>query len=330
MNSPNRDVATIASAIQRALRSNDPQPWQPNPQGTTVQTVLADGIYHANFLIKVSGSAEPLVARFNRQSQWGLSQEDQLKREFSVLLDLEHTKVAPRPVAIYTDCPFPFLVETYAQGEHLDYRQGLSSCARAIAQAHSTQPSYSRPHLSDTPATAFLLSDGRARLHECVRIDNNSATSDLLHDVSDRLSEKTTGPTESVLLHTDLMSKNIIINGQRCVLIDWEGARLGPRAWDLAYFLSPVTARWARHDRGLDESEAAAFIDAYARIAEVDSRMLAGEIREIMPFVIFRALAWCCSYASRSTDVDPEVRERLDLLTATEFVQRTLVDLQAE
>jgi aminoglycoside phosphotransferase (APT) family kinase protein len=288
-------------------------------------TLLADGVYHSNFLVRAPGVT--YVARVNRESQWGLSCSAQLSREFAVLRDLESAHVAPAPIALIDVGPMPFIIESVVPGEYASHDRDLIACAQAIARAHDCAPVHSAALLDATPAKDFLLADGKALLTSCRITEANQHTLGLLTDAADLLGTVALTETEQVLLHTDLIQKNLLVDRGRCMIVDWEGARIGDRAWDLAYFLSPVTLSWAYPPANLDDEQKATFITAYARFAGVDRTELAEQIRKFTAFVIFRALSWCTAYASNSTQIAPSALDRLAVLTSPEYAADALLEL---
>lgn len=324
MSAARTDEAAIAAHISRALVAAGPSHWLPSPESVTI-SLLADGIYHANFLVEASG--QQCVARVNRKSQWGLTNSAQLTREYAVLHDLKDAGVAPAPLALFADTQTPFLLETYLPGHYLCYGSDLLTCATTIAKVHACPPVCSHPLLDDAPAHKFLIADGYARLDRCTRTTTNQATLNALANFAEDLDRTIVPESPRVLLHTDLIQKNILVADGHCAFVDWEGARLGPRAWDLAYFLSPVTLRWAQPSTLLSESQRAAVIDAYALAAGIEASALADEVGVLLPFVIFRALAWCVAYAETALAMSPRVRELLRLFTSVDFVTETLLEI---
>ena len=62
-------------------------------------------------------------------------------------------------------------------------------------------------------------------------------------DLPDRVDDvliRTWASSPSTLIHSDLRADNLLFSpdGTAVTLVDWQGAGIGPPAWDLAYFLS--------------------------------------------------------------------------------------------
>jgi aminoglycoside/choline kinase family phosphotransferase len=67
----------------------------------------------------------------------------------------------------------------------------------------------------------------------------------------DHIAESAAAAPGGFLLHRDFQSRNIMVSGERLGIIDWQGARLGPRGYDLASLLidpyASLTAREKEH-----------------------------------------------------------------------------------
>lgn len=308
----------LANEIRHALGRLSPQSWLPGPAQVDVE-LLADGVYHANFTV-ISGGRRS-VARVVRASQWGLAGSRQLKREHAVLSDLARVNVAPIPLALVRSASFPFLVESFVPGRYVDHHSDLEVCAAAIASAHSCAPRRSEHLLDPRPPREFLLGDSDGRLRHCRTTAENSGTLRLLNQALRVLADVDLPTSAPVLVHTDLIQRNLLVEDGRCGIVDWEGTRLGYRAWDLAYFLSPVTLGWAEPPVALTYSERERFLSSYADSAGLGREQLGAEVDTLTPFVLLRALAWCVDFASRAAnDESPAARDRLALFTSTDFV----------
>lgn len=66
-----------------------------------------------------------------------------------------------------------------------------------------------------------------------------------------------------LLCHNDLASWNLIIDGDRLVFIDWDGAGPSTRLWDLAYAAISFGHLFAGEDPGVAVGRLAAFVDGY-------------------------------------------------------------------
>lgn len=316
------DPAAIADIIRTSVARAGERPWLPDPEDVHIQ-LLADGVYHANFLIRSGESTS--VARVVRASQWGLIAIQQLQREHAVLVDLQQSAVAPAPLALIDDGPFPFMVQSYVSGQYADHHADLAPCARAIAVVHRCLPETSGPLLDRRDPKEFLIGDSAERLERCPVTHANSHVLGLLNRAHEVLAGTQLPELRPVLTHTDLIQRNLLVDGDTCRIVDWEGARIGSRAWDLAYFLSPLTLGWADPRVTLSDEEKAEFLDAYSRDADVSVDQIGVEVAALLPFVLVRALSWCVEYAAHAIDAETTpVRDRLGIFTSEDFVASTL------
>ena len=315
------DAATVERILRNTLVALPSTQWLPDPAGVELR-LLADGVYHANFTV-TSGNRRSVV-RVVRQSQWGLGCSAQLEREFAVLEDLMQARVAPMPFALVQSGPIPFIVESLVPGRYINHRSDLDACAVAIAAMHACAPTRSGRLFDRRAPKTFLLHDSSKRLESCRRNATNSYSIQLLERALHSLAGVELPDRESVLIHTDLIQKNLLVDDTKCRILDWEGARLGCRAWDLAYFMSPVTLSWADPPATLSAHEQMCFLRAYNCDGSGSVDSLRNEIDTFMPFVLLRALSWCVDYASRAVDIEsPSTQARLDLFTSPEYIVST-------
>ncbi|MGD0045144.1 MAG: aminoglycoside phosphotransferase family protein, partial [Isosphaeraceae bacterium] len=202
--------------------------------------------------------------RLSRTSQWGLSSHEQLAREFATLRDVESSGVTPCALDLVPGDP-PMLIETYIDGQPFLYGLRLRDAARAIAAVHRSLPRHALPHLPMAPPQRFLVEDGLRWVARAEAQGFTPVTVRLLLRAAESLCEATAMSADPlVIVHTDLIGTNLLVTDTGCAILDWEGARLGPAAWDLAYFLSPVTLRWASAGAGqlsVGEKQAFAICD---------------------------------------------------------------------
>ncbi len=67
----------------------------------------------------------------------------------------------------------------------------------------------------------------------------------------------------NLLCHNDLASWNLIIDGERLVFIDWDGAGPSTRLWDLSYAAISFGHLFADEDPDLAGARLVAFVDGY-------------------------------------------------------------------
>jgi len=318
------DVESISESILGRIQRMHATEWMPAPRAATIE-LLADGTYHANFVVR--SIDRQFVARYNRSSQWGLSSADQLAREFRVLLDLSSSAATPTPLAFETETDHPFLLESFVDGKKFDYETDLEACAVAIATTHRCAPRASASVLPRVSPTQFLLDDGVDWIRRVGSSPVRLETVTHLAEAERRLrTQDAVLDSPWVIVHTDLIQPNILRTPERCVLVDWEGAKLGPRAWDLAYFLSPVTLCWADPPPvTIGDERRRAFLQAYADTASIGLESLEHEVNTISPYVIFRAIAWCAGYAASESDISRRARDTIAYLCDPGFIDEHLL-----
>lgn len=302
------------------LRRLPARAWLPDPQRVTTR-LLADGTYHTSLIVESGGVR--IVARICRDSQWGLTPLDQLRREGLVLADLAGTGVVPRPFHLLETDP-PVLFESYIPGAPFRYRD-LDSVAMALAACHRAAPLRCSSFLVPVRPDVMLLDDGAKRRG---RVERRGVTdaSELLRFAERALRRRDPVPPEPPsIVHTDLIHGNLLeTSGLGCAIVDWEGARLGTPAWDLAYFLSPVTLRWAEAGSELITPERRSdFLRAYAEASGTESDAVSAAVTRILPFVAFRALCWCAEAVAFPPDGRTS-SEQLRSFTDPTFMEATL------
>jgi 2-phospho-L-lactate guanylyltransferase len=94
------------------------------------------------------------------------------------------------------------------------------------------------------------------------------------------------------VVNTDLHNENFLIDGQRCVLIDWEKPNLAEPSKDLCHFLQPTTTLW-KTDFTFDARARRRFLETYR---SASTSIYRDEIMERMEsmafFTMLRAVTW--------------------------------------
>jgi Ser/Thr protein kinase RdoA (MazF antagonist) len=307
----------VAAELGERLQQMSPRPWLPAPDHARLRP-LARGAYHLNYLLDCDGVRS--VLRLSRSSQWGLTRREQLGKEYATLHDVAGSGVTPRPVELLDGDP-PILVESFVAGTAFSYTaQQLHAAGQAVAHVHRQPVSAAAGMLPTTPGSAFLLEDGTAWLDHAERRGHAPATTAFLRARHADL-PPAPAPDSPCVVHTDLIAANLLATGDGVAILDWEGARIGSPAWDLAYFLSPVTTRWGPGHRALLPDEQQTFLSGYAAVAAVDVAVLETAVRRWLPFVVFRALAWCVGFEATA---ELELGPRADLarFTGLPFVEQ--------
>jgi aminoglycoside phosphotransferase (APT) family kinase protein len=253
---------------------------------------LPAGAYHEHELARLADGRR-VVLRRARASQWGLPIDEQLAREAATLRALDGTAGAPRLVDLRPD----LLVETFVEGRPFAYATDLPALGRALAAVHAVPA----PHLPALDAVRALHEDAAAWL---ARADPSVRA--VLEELAAALPAATPA-APAVLVHTDLNPGNLLVGpGGDVRLLDWEGARRGHPAWDLAHALSPTTTTWdPRCATELGPRDARALARAY--LAAGGRPEAVRDLPAVMDAVVLRAAAWCAGVEVRPGD-DLEAR----------------------
>lgn len=148
--------------------------------------------------------------------------------------------------------------ERHLKGAERD--QDIASVVRAFRRARAARGRTTPRHLVGPapPRSARLAPrlDGPTRRHHLTTIARSGwdPLCELLGDaltpaeraLGDELPQRVDdvlvrmGQPPSTLIHSDLRADNLLFapNGTSVTIVDWQGAGIGPPAWDLAYFLS--------------------------------------------------------------------------------------------
>ncbi|MGH3190198.1 MAG: phosphotransferase family protein [Streptosporangiaceae bacterium] len=122
-----------------------------------------------------------------------------------------------------------------------------------------------RLHLCKVPAGAISLSDPcgviRLRLETYSRLkQHDRGIYNALIEMSDEaemLFHSVSAAAPQCLIHGDVHMENVLMDGSRAYLSDYETSGIGPRLWDLA---QPVALNW---HRGLPNHSLEEFFEAY-------------------------------------------------------------------
>lgn len=280
---------------------------------------LAAGAYHDHHLLTVEGHA--VVLRRCTGSQWGLPPAEQLAREHATLVALAQTGVAPTPLALLSDPPL--LIEEHVTGRPFAYASDLPALGRALATVHGLAPE----HLPVVDARVELLEDGSAWLERARAAGTDTEAVVLIAALGERAATAAGEAGRAVLVHSDLNAGNLVATDDGVRLLDWEAARRGPAAWDLAHALSPTTTRWdAATACALAPADARELLDAY--VGAGGSPEAVAQVGALMGAVVFRALAWCLGFradvAGGYAEASPSLADALERLTHVDAVRAAL------
>ena len=293
----------LTAAVRLYLQDLPPGTLSPDAKPEDA-SFLARGEYSLNYRVR-GGSGPDLVARLVTGTQMGLPLGEQALYEHAALGLIAPSGVTPEPHFVDPDpkdLPYPLILEEFLPGRPLDYSTDLVPAARCIARVHELGvPAEHALQVHPDPAPAILEeSRGLAALY--LEWDGAAEGSKIglrrgFRKIEGFLKRKGlfTGETLAVVNY-DLNTHNFVVNNAGAAkLLDWEKARIAPRAQDLAHFLLPTTTLW-RDDTAalLSEGQEREFVDAYLEHASVEDtgRFLDG-LEAMKTIISLRAVSWC-------------------------------------
>jgi hypothetical protein len=291
----------LAPGVERYLRGLDGAVSFP---GEPEVVFLARGEYSLNYRV-VGGSGPDLVARLVTGTQMGLSLGEQALYEHAALGLVAPSGVTPEPHLVDPDpegLPYPLILEKFLPGRPLDYATDLVPAGRCIARIHDLGiPSGYALQVHPDPAPA-ILEESRGLAAPYLEWDGAAEASKAGLERGFRRIEGFLGRKgiftgdDLAIVNYDLNTHNFVVGGDGTAkLLDWEKARIAPRAQDLAHFLLPTTTLW-RDDTAalLSEEGERAFLDAYLEHGSVEDegRFLEG-LEAMKTIVSLRAVSWC-------------------------------------
>lgn len=275
------------------------------PPEATPESVsfLARGEYSLNYLVR--GAATDLVVRLVTGSQMGLAPGEQALYEHAALGLVAPSGVTPEPRLVDPDpedLPYPLILEEFLPGRPLDYATDLVQAGRCIAKVHNLSiPSEHALQVHPDPAPA-ILEESRGLAAPYLEWDGADGASKAglergFRKIEGFLERKGLFTEDDLaIVNYDLNTHNFVVSDEGSAkLLDWEKARISPRAQDLAHFLLPTTTLW-RDDTAalLSEEGERAFLGAYMEHGSVEDegRFLEG-LEAMKTIVSLRAVSWC-------------------------------------
>lgn len=343
MGDPHITIQSVNEYIQRAKLAGIPG-WE--SQGQTEVTLLAQGEYNINFLVRQND--KKWVFRVNMGSQ--INRQDQIQYEYFALKLIEKSGVTPR--AYFVDdsrelLPKGLSVMEYLEGGALDYEKDFRQVAELFASIHSLDidgasntlifeekplsmtydecsnllPVYFESDLADRDLRNYLQEvlewAGEARHKECYFIQD---------------------PWRCVI-NTEVNSGNFIANRDsgKLYLVDWEKPLWGDPSQDLSHFCAPMTTLWKTDFRMSDEQKHL-FIESYKKNI-LDTHLkdtIVDRVRLRDPFNYLRGISWSAmawvnyqtgDHALRNQDTFEKVTSYLNLAFLRELFDPYLTDV---
>jgi len=245
-------------------------------------TPLTGGQTNRSWRVQVGGAA--WVVKLFRQDADNPLFPNSARNETALLRRLAPIGLAPRLIDAQTTAFGPCLLYTYQEGSPWHGDPALA--ARALSLLH-------RQDLNDLPDGLRHLEGGSDHLTaQTERIVDRLPVSAQKHLRTLRPDGSVPATDHLVLLHGDLVPGNVIVDGSRVTLIDWQCPAIGDPVEDLAIFLSPAMQHIYR-GRPLSDAEKSAFIMGY------DNQNISQRIELMAPWYHWRMAAYCAWKAAQ-------------------------------
>lgn len=200
-------------------------------------------------------------------------------REVAVLRALSGSGLAPEPVAAEVGAAVPWVLYHHLPGAR--WARGAAAVAQVLGAVHRR----AAPDLPPGPdGSADLARQVREILSLCPQGGAELAALEPAGHVP--------ACGRRGLIHGDPVPGNIVVQGGRVALIDWQCPALGDPAEDLAIFASPAMQRIYR-GAPLSPVELAGFLAAYP------DRAVVGRYLALRPWFHWRMAAYCLLQAAR-------------------------------
>ncbi|TDE37054.1 phosphotransferase family protein [Antarcticimicrobium sediminis] len=258
----------IALLHRRGFVAADPRPVPLAGGHTNRVWRLRGQLYDLVLKLYVSDAATPLFANDPR-------------RETACLAALSGSGIAPTPVAADPQAQTPWILYRHLPGT------GWTTGGEAVAEL------LGRVHAQTAPSGLPNAPDGSAELARQTLEILSLCRSSQTHALRVLEPAGTVAPSgQHRLVHGDPVPGNIVMQGPRATLIDWQCPACGDPAGDLAIFTSPAMQLVYR-GAPLSTWEKAAFLGAYPDLATV------GRALELQPWYHWRMAAYCLYQSER-------------------------------
>lgn len=263
---------------------------------------LAGGDYNFNY--HVSQDGRELLVRVNIEPQSG--SDDQIEYEYGTLEFLAPHGVTPKPLFLDNSrehLPYGLLVEEFLAGKHLEFSvAALQRVALAMATLHAVPIEGAPLQVREDP----LKDQFDAIVADLESYRQRTAPEQAVLDVAGKILDTVREdlPTLAVqykprsVVHTDPNPANVIDNGEKVYLIDWEQGRIDDPSYDVGALFTPQLNKWAA-PRELTDEEKRAFLDVYVEHTGDDTIEERSKLRTTLHAV--NCALWA---AHRIADVD--------------------------
>ena len=283
---------------------------------------LGVGSSNLNYLVNVGN--KKFIFRLNVYSP----EERRSKKEFIALKAVEHLKIAPKVWLLddsHKDFEESFIILDYISGKSLDSLnksitpQIIVKVARLAASLHNLNiKSINTLHINQEGYLYYIkeLKEYKEQFRE---FTNNSLFFELLDITYSKLEallslEKDRAYPLS-LIHSDIQEQNLIKNGNKLYLIDWEGLNIADPAWEVAYIFCDF-------GRPFKESEKELFYKEYLKLRKDTYIRERIKLYEVIRYV--DGFLWAVIHALRviHNKVSKEFSRRTNLDSHIKFAEK--------
>lgn len=263
---------------------------------------LTGGDYNFNY--HVSHDRKDFLVRVNIEPQSGL--DTQIEYEYATLELLAPHGVTPKPLFLDNSrehLPYGLLIEEFIVGEHLVFSvDALKRVAVAMAILHSVPiegaPLRTREDPLNDQFEAIAADLERYKQRTAPNPDVLNTAQRILGTIQKDLPNLASQYKPRSVVHTDPNPANVIDNGEKVYLIDWEQGRVDDPSYDVGALFTPQLNRWAA-PRDLTDEEKRAFLDTYVEHTGDETIEERSKLRTTLHAV--NCAVWA---AHRITDVD--------------------------
>lgn len=255
--------------------------------------LLGTGENFINFTVESNGKRN-VIRVFKREGQ------DKVEEEFEWLKLLPHD-IGPNPIKLDTTkkiIPFPYMIQSFVVGNRVkDWGdEELKALALTMSSFHKIKGKYFGEN--NSKITTLVMVDFLNKLNSYFFDKNKSLMDDkdikeIRPKVLKYLEDNQTlfdSIKEFSLIHGDMTNQNMVYDGKKLRIIDWEAASYGDNALDFAtfYYDDFPYYKWRVH---LKEDQIKILVNEYQK--HIPDKTLADRIKVWLVFDKFCSLLYC-------------------------------------
>jgi thiamine kinase-like enzyme len=233
----------------------------------------------SNITIKAMHNKKNYLVKFAIAPASRPSVAVQVDYEQKIAQKIRHLELSPRFYHFgqvrLSGRAFPYSIQEFIVGNDVHYAIDLTRIARALFVLHSG--TRSKSHICN-----YRVLDPVKYLQKYAKSDldrnkRKNKTEKLIHEFTKKAKRMAdshvAGRDYFCLIHNDLTAENMLIKGNRALLLDFGWAMYSAAAFDLSNFLSPFTTSWTKR-LILNKHEVADFLKKYFAHHKRSDRLL--------------------------------------------------------